>query len=260
MKLFYHIVAQNLLEYRRDKVFHLLAALLLGYLIVCQVVSDLALSEQSYVILSLGQLGLEICGIFVVLMGSLSLHQGIKRKIVLSLLAKPMSRSQFLLGRWFALLILVAILLGLGWAICQGLLLNLGLNQKHLLNPLAILPLFAELAMLSALANLCAVLTSPGLSIFFVLGFWVVGKMSSDLVQQSALSAQISGADHGMLQISQLIYGIFPDLSKFDLSSAMLQNLPLSGSLLWSPVAVGLGFALFWIGLALWAFEKKDFS
>lgn len=258
MKMLYYITRQNFLEFSRDKILHLLAGLLVCFLLGTYALSDLALSQQSYVVLSLGQLGIEICGLFLILLASVGLHREIKRKIVLSHLTKPISRWQFLLGRFIAIQGLCFLLIGAGWAILQMVLLGIG-TQGVIFDPRALIPLGFEFAMLSALALLSAVLSSPGLSIFFVLGFWSIGQLSSDLLQQAKLSAQLSKGSAMTQNISEAVYWVFPDLSQFDLSPHLLQMGSLGQAWL-SPSLVGLGYALGFLALALWNFEKKDFS
>lgn len=259
MKILLDVIRQNLIEFSRDKLIHVLVGLMLVFLLSTQIISDLALSQREYVILSLGQFGLEIAGIFLLLMAALGLHKEIKKRTLLSILTKPLSRSQFYLGKFLAINIVLAVMLALGWIVIQGILL---LNQSQLgygFEPVLLLGF--ELSMLSSLALLCAFLTSPGLSIFFVLGFWSCGKLGADLAQQVEIGQKIGGATPGWLaNFSKMMYWIFPDLGKFDLSGVIVTARMVDVSLLISPVAVGLGYTLFFLGLALWRFERKDFS
>jgi len=107
-------IAQNTLrEVARERVVLVLALFGLMLLMGSQVLSPLALGEGRKVVIDFGLAGSSLLAtILCVFLGSSLLHKELERRTVYAVLAKPIRREEFLLGKFLGLWVTAAMLLG----------------------------------------------------------------------------------------------------------------------------------------------------
>ncbi len=108
------------------------------------------------------------------------IHKDIDRRTVYTILSKPLSRAEFLIGKFTGLVLIIWLQVAIMALFFAGVSLLMGapLGFTHL----AALALTAvELALVVALATLFSSFTTPLLASFFSCGIWLAGHLTRDL-------------------------------------------------------------------------------
>jgi ABC-type transport system involved in multi-copper enzyme maturation permease subunit len=243
-------VAKNTFrEARRDRaqwILVLYAVVLFGSAFV---LSPLALGEAYRVTRDLGVAALSLVGvILIILVGSGMVQKEIDRKTVLTVLAKPIRRHEFLIGKYLGFMAMVA-------AVFAGMVLLLAgtlLLTEHRLEPavlVAALFTLGELAVMTAIVVGFSSFATPALAGIFTLTVFVIGHFAGDLLRfaERVESPPLAAA-------AQIVYLLLPHLGAFNLrAEAAYGVLPTPGDALtaglyavcYSGCVIAVGCAVF---------------
>ena len=209
------LVAWNTLRQTiRQRLFVNVVVFGVGLIALSVVVSFLSYGYPDRVVRSLGLSGVSLSLNLMGLLVSVSLvHQEIDRKTLFVLLTRPLTRTQYVIGRFLGLqLALVLVLLGFGLIYVFALSMTFGrLTPQDVVALLACLP---EAAILSAFGLVLSCFSTPTLSAGIGLGFWVAAATTDDLVRLTR------DGDEFSKMVAQGIYYVLPALSRFDFREA----------------------------------------
>jgi ABC-type transport system involved in multi-copper enzyme maturation permease subunit len=216
--------------------------------------STLSYVERDRILQDVGFAAIRVFGVAIAIFVGIGLvHREVDRRTIFTILSKPISRSEFLLGKYLGLLATLAMQLGV-MAVCFAALSALAGAPLGAGHAAALLGIAAELVVTVAVALLFSAFTTPMLASLFTAGLWLIGHLTRDL---RALGAQGEGA--GVRQATELLYRVLPDLEAFDLSTHAVHQLPLAASDVVLPVLYALGYAALVLFAATWIFERRDF-
>ena len=181
------------------------------------------------------------------------IHKDIDRRTVYTILSKPLSRAEFLIGKFTGLVLIIWLqvaIMALFFAVVS-LLMGAPLGFTHL----AALALTAvELAIVVAFATLFSSFTTPLLASFFSCGIWIAGQLSRDLRDHGADSSSAL-----VRETTAWMHRILPDLESFNLSIQAAHELPIAASDIWLPALYGAGYVVIILASATLIFERRDF-
>ncbi len=181
------------------------------------------------------------------------IHKDIDRRTVYTILSKPLSRAEFLIGKYTGLLLIIWLQVAIMASFFAGVSLLMGapLGFTHL----AALALTAvELAIVVAFATLFSSFTTPLLASFFSCGIWLAGQLSRDLRDHGANSSSAL-----VREATAWMHRILPDLESFNLSIQAAHGLPIAASDIWLPALYGAGYVAIILASATLIFERRDF-
>ena len=181
------------------------------------------------------------------------IHKDIDRRTVYTILSKPLSRAEFLIGKFTGLVLIIWLQVAIMALFFAGvsLLMGASLGFTHL----AALALTAvELALVVALATLFSSFTTPLLASFFSCGIWLAGQLSRDLRDHGANSSSAL-----VREATAWMHRILPDLESFNLSIQAAHELPIAASDIWLPALYGAGYVAIILASATLIFERRDF-
>ncbi len=180
-------------------------------------------------------------------------HREVDRRTIFTILSKPISRSEFLLGKYAGLLLtlwLQIAVMSLGFVgICW--LSGAPLTGTH---AAALVLIGVEVAIVVAIALFFSAFTSPMLASLFTVGLWLIGHLSRDLRNLGAQSDL-----GGVKRATEWLYRALPDLSAFDLTMHAARNVPIALSDVVLPVVYAASYAAVVLIAATWIFERRDF-
>ncbi|MBE0500141.1 MAG: ABC transporter permease [Desulfuromonadales bacterium] len=239
--------------------------LLLGTQLVCSMIPrdvgkvavDLALSSTSF------------AGLLIVLFIGINLMaKDLDRRTIYMVLARPISRGQYILGKFCGMgLIIGAAMTLLGGAATVSVLLTRVLYpnyfDKFTLSTLFLAILFQVLSLLllTALSFLYSALSSTSfISLLLTVITYLIGQVTTDI------KALVETADKVGIQVSaamtflvKAVYYLFPNLSLFDIKLQAAHGLPVPLTY----VAMVSGYWFLFTALALVAavliFERREF-
>jgi ABC-type transport system involved in multi-copper enzyme maturation permease subunit len=173
--------------------------------------------------------------------------------VVYFILSKPVSRAQFLLGKFLGLclvLLFASVILSVAYI---GLVLyeHGGFDALGLL---AIAMQFVEMALFLAFALFVSTFSSSLLSIVYTSGVFFLGHVVSTLLD----AAKQIGLGGIKLVLVEILYYIFPNLEKFDARDLAIHAVAMP----FTSFALAVAYAAIYITLllsaAIWIFDKKE--
>jgi ABC-type transport system involved in multi-copper enzyme maturation permease subunit len=223
------VVALNTFrEAVRDRVLYNLIFFALVMMGAAILVGKISFGIERLVIINLGLSAISIFGlVMAIFIGVGLVSKEIEKRTLYTLLAKPIRRWEFLVGKYAGLLVTLAV---------NTLLMTLGLAaalfyvSRHFLRAdasilVAIYFILLELALVTALALFFSCFSSPMLSTLFTLGIYIAGFFAKDIRDFGEVTnSQALG------QITRVIYYLLPNFHNFNAiaSAAHGQSIPLS--------------------------------
>ena len=218
---------------------------------------EVAAGAGGKITLDLGLAGIHLLGLIVtVFVGTSLINKEIEKRTVLVLIAKPVSRLEFIIGKHLGLSAVLAVLM----ILLTGIYLTiLAINQiafDWLSILLAVLFTYVEMALLTAVAMLFGVFTSSLLATMLTIAVYLVGHLSQDILALGELSESAN-----FQRIANGMYLILPDLERLNLRNEAVYGLVLLPSIpeLISHLAYGLLYIALLLTLSVIIFARRQF-
>jgi ABC-type transport system involved in multi-copper enzyme maturation permease subunit len=217
------------------------------------VVATLSYVESDRILQDIGMGSVRLFGVAIaILVGINLIHREVDRRTVYTILSKPLSRGEFLVGKFLGLTMTIWLQMAIMGAAFAGVSLATGarLGASHL----AFFFLTGvELALVVGIATFFSAFTSPVLAAFFTTGVWMVGHLSRQLRELGAAAHNSS-----FEWVTWLLHGVLPDLESFNLSSEAAHLLPVTTSDWVLPTLYGAGYLTLVLFAAVAVFERRD--
>ena len=239
----------------RDRVLYLVGfyALLMG--IAIRILPEVAASTETKMIADFGIATMSILGLMVTaFVGAGLINKEIEKQTLLILLAKPISKGEFILGKHLGLSAAISVLVAL-MTVVYALSLQISQIPYSLASLLvAVFYLLLELFLLSAVALTLGVFTSSLLATLISLAVYLMGHFSQDLVALGQLAE-----NKDIEWLTQTIYLVLPDLSRLDLKNQAVYGLLPDVPTLLVNAGYGLLYTALLLILAISIFSKRQF-
>lgn len=241
----------TVVEALRERVLYVV--LLFAFVLVASscVLTPLAPGAQIKVVVDFGLATLSALGVLVILLSGAGLvKREIERRSLDVLLCRPLSRLEYLVGKWLGL---VASLMVLVVAMTLVFVLALRLNgfAWHAAYLQAIAASALELLVVASLAILFSTFTSPTLASLFTLGLFAAGHLSETVVR-------LSGGDPRVSQVASVVRWFVPALGLFDLRGEVVHGVAVPVSQLLAAASYALLYALTALYVASLIFRKRE--
>jgi ABC-type transport system involved in multi-copper enzyme maturation permease subunit len=268
MQVVRHVAVNVFRESVRDRVPYnlvLFAILLMGssYLL-----GQLTAGQDVKIIKDLGLAAISVFGLFIAIFIGIGLvSKEVERRSIYALLAKPVSRPQFIAGKYAGLVLtllanvavmtaaMYAVLAYMTWAAPEQVRAGWSVPGTDPALLKATFLIVIELMIVTAVALFFSTFSSPMLSAALTFGLYVAGQFNADLrnFEQVADSKPV-------VWLARVVYHLLPDLSAFDVKLQVVHGLPVPAAYL----AVTAGYGLLYIGALLLAatviFSRRDFK
>lgn len=238
----------------RDRVFALVGAFGLLLVISSVVVSPLTVGAQQKMVADIGLASMSIFSVLVVLfVGTGMVHKEIDKRTIVTLLSKPISRMEYLLGKYLGLLVtILAMMLMMGVIFALALWVTASAFKVAYLVSIALS--ICEMVLLTAVVIFFSSFTSPVLTAMFTLGVVVAGRLLPDL----EAFAIVTGNSMVERTVSIVSY-VLPNFDLYDVRNAAVHGLPIDGShVLWAVVYMALYSAMLMF-VANAVFQRREF-
>ena len=237
----------------RDRILYSLLAFALAMIGGSMILVRLSVGGEAKIVKDLGLGAISLVGVLIaVFIGVGLVSREIDRRTIYTVMARPVRRAEFILGKFcglgLTLLVNVAImaagLLTLAWLL-EG-------RWSWELLP-TILLAFVELLLLTAAAILFSAFTTPTLSAIFTLAVFVIGRLIGDL---RVFAAQFGGKALQVL-VTGLSYAI-PNLARFNIADASVHGLPLEREYVPLALLYGGAYVILLLAAAMAIFARRD--
>jgi ABC-type transport system involved in multi-copper enzyme maturation permease subunit len=252
----------------RDKVLYSIVAFAVVLMASSFLIGQLTAGQDVKIIKDLGLAAMSLFGLFIAIFIGIGLvSREIERRSIYALLAKPVQRHEFIVGKYLGLVGTLAVNLAIMAVAYYGVLEYMALTlppaafaggppatDPRLL--LAIGMIGAELALVTAVALFWSTFSSSGLlSAGLTAGLWVAGQFGSDLRNFDQVVASPAAVG-----IARALYYVLPNFAAFDIKAQVVQGLPLDGRTILVTLAYGAAYVATLIIAAVMIFSRRDFK
>lgn len=252
------VMANNVFrEVVRDRILYIIGFYALMLAAAVRLLPEVAATTEGKIFLDFGLAAMSVLSLIVaVFVGTGLVNKEIEKRTVLVLIAKPLSRAEFITGKHLGLSAVLALLIAVMTAIYLILLQFSNISYPLGSILLAAFYLFLQLSLITAVAITLGVFTSSVLATLLTFAVYLMGNFSHDLVDLGRLSHNPS-----MQRLTQGLYLILPDLSRLDLKnqavygSALLPN-PLT---LVANASYGILYTVLLLAIAILIFSRREF-
>lgn len=254
----------------RDRILYGIGAFALLLVAAAVLIAQITAGQDVKIIKDLGLSVIELAGVLMTIVIGVGLvAREIDRRSIFALLAKPLPRHEFIVGKYLGLVLTVMVnVAGMAVALylmlvyarlqmteAQQLALDAPVVDPRLLLVLSMIAV--ELALLTAVALFFSTFSSSALlSIVFTVGVFVTGLLSSDLRH----FGDIVDVSPGVAWLVEGIGWIVPAFSAFDIKAQVVHGLSLpSGFVVSTLVYAGLYIAAILVA-AVVLFSRREFK
>lgn len=248
------VIAKNTLKLEiRDRILYGIIVFGLLYMVLQLFLADLVLKELPMV-KSFGLTGIYFFNAIVALfLGTTSFFKDVDRKVVYFVLSKPISRAQFLVGKFLGLCMVLLATTAILAVAYSALILYEG-GGFDALGLLAIAMQYLEMMLFLAFALFVSTFSSSLLSIVYTSGVFFLGHIVSSLLDD-ANQLKLGGFRYRLVEA---LYYVFPNLEKFDLRDMAVHAVAMP----WTSFGLAAAYAAIYIILLLaaaaWIFNGKE--
>ena len=248
----------------RDKILYNLILFALLMILSSFVLGQLTLGYEDKVIIDLGLTSISVFGTLIAIFIGIGLvYKELERRTVYALLAKPVHRWEFILGKYLGLLftLLVNVIImtaGLGLTLAY----HGGMSWQSYLRLIpAVFLIYLSLALTTAVALVFSAFSTPALSALFTFFLWIIGHFNSDLLNFAKMTKSPVAEF-----VSRILYYLLPNISNFTTLDS--RNI-IQSAAYYEPIsASGVGWAAIYAVLycsillfvAATIFSRRDFK
>jgi Cu-processing system permease protein len=251
------IVAWNTFrEAVRDRVLYNLVFFALLMIAAAVLVGQISVGIEEIVIVSMGLSAISLIGLLMaVFIGVGLVSKEMEKRTLYALLAKPIHRWEFLLGKFGGLLLTLAVNTAAMAAGLLGamLLVEHSLKRADLIVFTAVYFILLKLAIIVSVALLFSCFTTPLLSILLTAGIYVAGIFT----QQIRSFGKITG--NGALDAAAVwLSYLLPNLENFNLIGAAAHRRSVPGALVWQNTLYAAVYCGIVLAAASAIFSRRD--
>lgn len=249
------ITANVFREVIRDRVLYLIALFALFLAACVRLLPEVAAATENKILLDAGLAAMHLLGLVIaVFVGTGLVNKEIEKRTVLVMLAKPISRTEFILGKHLGLSAVLAVLVAAMTAVYMGVLTISRVPFPVGSILVSSLFLFLQLSLITAVAIAFGVFTSSLLATLLTFGIYLMGSASANLVDLGAKSDSPA-----VKAVTRNLFLVLPDLARFDLKNqAVYGQLPGTEVLL-NSLGYGLLYAIVLLVIASLVFSAREF-
>ena len=236
------------------KIFFVALGLGLSFVVLSLLLGPLSYSEETRLAINFSLAGSQIALIFLsVLVGADFLKSDIENQAIHSFLARPLSRLEYFLGKFFAFAVCLFLLTFLMWG-CFFLVAAVVGLENSLKSFLPYLGVYIESLVLFSFATMASLFSSSLMAVgasftLFLVGHFV--EMLRLLEKSDAVLAKAFGF---------VIVRLVPNLESLNWKSHLTYNEWMSPATYFQLSLYGLTWSIFLVALGYFVFSKKDFS
>lgn len=242
-------------EILRDRVLYALIVFAVFFICVSVALGQLSYAEQARISLDFGLAGIQFSALMVaIFVGSTLVARELEKRTIFTLLPHAVSRWEFLLGKFFGMVIVLGIiLLGL-FVVVIGVtfVLNFKFNNSI---AFALFGILVEAMVLLSATILFGVFTTPFMAVTFSISVFLIGHWLSDLM----FFANKSGSQ-GFVQFAKFVTYVCPDLERFNWKDAASYATAIDHSEVISAGFYGMFWMIIFLSFAMFIFRRRDFA
>ena len=252
----------------RDKVLYNLVVFAVLLMVVSYLLGQLTAGQDVKIIKDLGLAAISIFGLLIaVFIGIGLVWKEMERRSIYSLLAKPIRRHEFILGKYAGLSLTLCVNVAVMTLAFYAVLAYLDTQFPDTVRAAwpapatdaGMLPaiglIVVELLLVTAIALFFSTFSGPFLSAALTLGLWTIGHFNADLRNFEAVVESPAAA-----YAARGLYYVLPNFAAFDIKTQAVHALPVPAGYVATTAAYGVVYIALLLAGAITIFSKRDFK
>lgn len=254
MSTIWLIARMSVLENARKQVFHVLCLLMLTVIVGATLLSIFTEGVRLKILKDLCMTGILLGGgVLAIALGASGVPNDIESRTIQPIMARPVTRTGYLLGKFFGTLATTAIGV-LAMAIVFGALIAWYQRAFDPFLLTAILFTLLEVAIIAAVATALSTLAGPAVSAALTFVIYLLGT-----VKMGYLGGLMERASEGISRAGlSLVYHALPNLECFNLKTALVHHDPIPHSYLAQVAVYGVCYAAFALFVGSMIFARRE--
>jgi len=244
-------------EVVRDRILYIIGFYAIILAIAVNLLPQLAAATEDKMFLDLGLAVMSTLSLIIaVFVGTGLISKEIEKRTILILIAKPISRNEFIIGKFLGLSTVLGLLVT-AMNIIYLIFLQLN-NIAYSITSIVVNAIFLilQLSLISAIAIAFGVFTGSILATALTFAVYLMGNITQDLLKLARISE-----NPGLEKITQALYLILPDLSRLDLKNEAVYGFAALPDL--TTLFINAGYSLLYsamlLAVAAVIFSRKQF-
>jgi ABC-type transport system involved in multi-copper enzyme maturation permease subunit len=249
------VAANTFREAIRERILYNLVVFAIVMTLAGLLLGQLSIRQDEKIVKDVGLAAMDLFGnLIAVFIGTGLVSKEIERRSLYPLLAKPLTRDEFLVGKFAGLAFTLLVNLALMTAGLYATLLLTGRRADPLLLA-AVYPLYLGLLLVVAFALLFStVSSSSALASVFTVGALLAGRYSDVIRNMRDVAPGVPP------WLVEALYSVLPNFRNFDFKDRVAYGDPVSPEVLGWITLYGAAYAAVVLGIALAAFRSRDFQ
>jgi ABC-type transport system involved in multi-copper enzyme maturation permease subunit len=229
---------------------------------------QLTAGQDVKIIKDLGLAATAVFGLFIATFIGIGLvSKEVERRSIYALLSKPVSRPQFIAGKYAGLVLTLAVNVAVMTVALYVVLAYMTFTESPQFRAAwdapgvdpallkAVFLVFVELMLITAIALFFSTFSTPLLSAALTLGLYVVGHFNADLRNfENVVDSKPA------IWLARGLYHVLPDLSAFDVKAQVVHGIHVPAGYLASTSAYGALYIAALLLLSMVIFSRRDFK
>ena len=252
----------------RDRVLYNLGGFALLVIGASYLIGQLTAGQDVKIIKDLGLAAMAVFGLFIAIFIGIGLvSKEVERKSIYSLIAKPVRRSELVVGKYLGLVLTIAInlaVMALVWYAVLGYMSWIESEQfksgweASATDPrmlVAVYLIFVQLMLVIAIALFFSTFSSPMLSATFAFGLYIAGHFSADLK-----NFDVAVGESPVRYVTTALYYVLPNMAIFDVKNAVVHAQPVPPGYVLTTTLYALCYITVLVAAGVWIFSRRDFK
>jgi len=242
-------------EATRNKIYYLLIFFGIFFVLSSKLVTLLIIGDKVKVLKDLGLASINFFSVLIAIFTGIDLvYKEIERKTIYNILSKPISRSCFIIGKFFglALTLFVALISMVVMFFLFMLLFSGELDVKILVY---FILLYFELLIITSISLLFSSISTPILSSVFTISLYLIGHViwTFNEFKDKIINPIIK-------VISYILYYTLPNLEKFNIKNSIVMNVDIDIGMILGSICYAIFYITALLTLTILIFNKREFQ
>lgn len=254
------LAATTVMEAIRDRILYGLLAFAIGLILLSAVLSNLTIGHQVRLVTNLSLSGITVAAsIMTTLLGVSAVGREIDRRTAYPILAKPVGRATYLVGKYFGVVVTVGLNVAL-MSVAATVMIAQYQHVQPFQYPIAdylthLVLLGTRMAVIAAIAIALSTIASATVALIATLGITIAAYFTNDLRYFLGQSEDVF-----VQKLGEWLYWIVPDFSVLDSLPRLVHGHPVltEGALI--SAAYAILYAISVLALGWWAFSRRDLA
>ncbi|MDD2487562.1 MAG: ABC transporter permease [Candidatus Gracilibacteria bacterium] len=251
----FNIALNTFKELKRNKILFLILFFGILLIIFSLFLASLSLGQTDKIVIDFGLSMIEIFGLIsVVFIGSQILFKEIEGKTIYLILSKPISRYEFILGKFIGFAMILAIIITFQGLIFLALMLYSG-TAISIIMLFSIMFIYLKLLVLFSIILFFSTFSSSILSIMLTIFIYIIAHSITSIIDIATASKNAV-----MINFGKVLYVVFPNFEAMNIKNIILSPVKVDMIFLFGNLVYGIIYLLLILLFSVLIFNRKTFE